>query len=149
MRNIILIVYSVQATPLKDVLCTLYTIEGSLDKESDIVTISKKEKTLLNILKREKFTSPTILSEEEIPLEESDKILDLIANIANTKRQFIICNNSYPVLKKLYSIAQEHTMNIEIIIVDDDIVAHNLLDGMPNNPIIDKIIGLHKKEISL
>lgn len=81
------------------------------------------------------------------------EFLDIIAILAKTcEMQFFIASHSYFVIKKLYLIAQSVGLSVPVISFGDSeggIKVGNLLEGMPDNPIIDESIKLYREEMSL
>ena len=78
------------------------------------------------------------------------QLLDIIAILANHGIQFFLASHSYFVIKKLFLIAQEQKMSIPVLSYqNDEWVQSDLLDDMPDNPIIDESIRLYKQEIGL
>ncbi len=78
------------------------------------------------------------------------KLLDIVAMLASRGIQFFIASHSYFVVKKLFLIAQEQKISIPVLSYqDNEWVQSNLLDEMPDNPIIDESIRLYKQEIGL
>jgi AAA15 family ATPase/GTPase len=78
------------------------------------------------------------------------QLLDIVALLSESGIQFFLASHSYFVVKKLFLIAQAKQMSIPVISAQDDQwVATNLQDNMPNNPIIDESIRLYKEEVRL
>jgi hypothetical protein len=78
------------------------------------------------------------------------QFLDIIALLADRGLQFFLASHSYFVVKKLYLIAQEKGISIPVISGEKDSwQCADLLDGMPENSIIDESIRLYKEEIDL
>lgn len=77
-------------------------------------------------------------------------LLDIIAELANYGVQFFIASHSYFVIKKLYLIAQKNNTSIPVISFDSAGNGfHDLMCGMPDNPIITESIKLYEEEITL
>ena len=75
------------------------------------------------------------------------KFLDIIAMLAECGLQFFLASHSYFVIKKLFLIAQKKKMPIPMISANENKWQYSdLLDEMPNNPIIDESIRLYKQE---
>lgn len=86
------------------------------------------------------------------------ELLDIIALLAKTGMQFFIASHSYFVIKKLYLLAQEGEISIPVLSfsspdadtdADTGHAFSDLLDGMPDNPIIDESVRLYREEMSL
>lgn len=78
------------------------------------------------------------------------QLLDIVAVLAERGIQFFMASHSYFVVKKLFLIAQEKNISIPVISVDNNhCVTADLLDGMPDNAIIDESIRLYKEEVGL
>ena len=78
------------------------------------------------------------------------KLLDIVGVLAERGIQFFLASHSYFVVKKLFLIAQEQNISIPVITANDSQWAPaNLLDGMPENTIIDESIRLYKEEVGL
>lgn len=78
------------------------------------------------------------------------QFIDIIAVLASRGIQFFIASHSYFVVKKLFLIAQEQKLSIPVLSYESDSwQKSNLLDEMPDNPIIDESIRLYKEEVGL
>ncbi|NLD92232.1 MAG: ATP-binding protein [Fibrobacter sp.] len=76
--------------------------------------------------------------------------LEIITILAESGIQFFMASHSYFVIKKLFLIAQEKQMSIPIIIEDQGIWEQSdLVNGMPDNTIIDESIRLYRDEVEL
>jgi AAA15 family ATPase/GTPase len=83
--------------------------------------------------------------------EAISKLLDIIAMLAEGGIQFFMASHSYFVIKKLFLISQEKR-NISIPIISqigDTWKIEDLIDGLPDNPIINESIRLYKEEVGL
>ena len=79
------------------------------------------------------------------------KFLDMIDIIANEMGiQVFIASHSYFVIKKLYLLALKRKQSIKCISFSKDsmVKTYDLLDGMPDNSIIDESIRLYEEEIN-
>ena len=78
-------------------------------------------------------------------------LLGIIGEMAQYGMQFFIASHSYFVIKKLYLMAHVLKMSIPVISFDfdGDIQQADLLQGMPENPIIDQSIRLYEEELGL
>ena len=78
------------------------------------------------------------------------QLLDIVAALAKHGVQFFMASHSYFVVKKLFLIAQEKNISIPVISADNDHwVTADLIEGMPDNAIIDESIRLYKDEVGL
>lgn len=76
--------------------------------------------------------------------------MDIILSLAKVGIQIFIATHSYFVIKKLYLLARQNKISIPIISNNGEKWGeYDLLDGMPDNPIIDESIRLYKEEIML
>ncbi len=76
--------------------------------------------------------------------------LDIIAMLAGRGIQFFLSSHSYFVVKKLFLIAQEKGISIPVLSIQGEQSSFSdLLDGMPDNPIIDESIRLYREETEL
>lgn len=76
--------------------------------------------------------------------------MDIILSLAKVGIQIFIATHSYFVIKKLYLLARQNKNSIPIISNNGEKwERYDLLDGMPDNPIIDESIRLYKEEIML
>ena len=82
-------------------------------------------------------------------------LLDIIVDLARYGMQFFIASHSYFVIKKLYIAAQRNNMSIPVLSLNSDetgsnnVTVSNLIDGMPENPIIDESLSLYEQELAL
>ena len=82
--------------------------------------------------------------------EAIDKLLDIIAILANHGIQFFLASHSYFVIKKLFLIAQEQQLSIPVLsFQNDEWVQSDLKDDLPDNPIIDESIRLYEQQLDL
>lgn len=76
--------------------------------------------------------------------------LDIIALLSQQGIQFFIASHSYAVVKKLYLIAQQQQFSIPVLSKEgEDWKQSDLLNDMPDNPIIDESIRLYEQEVDL
>jgi AAA15 family ATPase/GTPase len=80
------------------------------------------------------------------------KLLDIIEMLADRGIQFFLASHSYFVIKKLHIIARKKQLSIPLVSLNNkhnnEVVYDDLLDDMPNNPIINESIRLYKEEVS-
>lgn len=78
------------------------------------------------------------------------QLLDIVALLAECGIQFFLASHSYFVVKKLFLIAQEKGWSIPVrLAAGDQWNVGDLLDGMPDNPIINEAIHLYQQEMEL
>jgi len=78
------------------------------------------------------------------------EFLEIISILASRGIQFFLASHSYFVLKKLALIAQRNEVPIRIIAEEDgEWQSANLIDGLPENKIIDESIRLYEEEVKL
>lgn len=78
------------------------------------------------------------------------KLIDIIVSLADNGIQFFVASHSYFVIKALYIAAQKHSMSIPVLSsVESEWIDDDLLNGMPNNPIVDESIRLYEEEVEL
>lgn len=78
------------------------------------------------------------------------QLLDIISLLAARGIQFFLASHSYFVVKKLFLIAQEAKISIPVLSeCDKDWQTADLIEGMPENTIIDESIRLYKEEVEL
>lgn len=82
--------------------------------------------------------------------EAISSFLDIIALLSETGMQFFISSHSYFVIKKLFLLAQQKNISIPVLsFADEQWSSNDLLQGMPENPIIDESIRLYKEEVAV
>jgi len=78
------------------------------------------------------------------------KFIDIIAILASRGIQFFIASHSYFVVKKLFLIAQEQKLSIQVLSYEKNKWQQSdLKDEMPDNPIINESIRLYEEEVDL
>lgn len=78
------------------------------------------------------------------------EFLDVVAALSDSGIQIFLATHSYFVIKKLTLIASEKAKAVPVLsFVDDGAIISDLMDGMPDNPIIDESIRLYEQEIDL
>lgn len=77
--------------------------------------------------------------------------IDMIFELANSGVQFFIATHSYFVIKKLYILSKKYKMSVPVLSLQADSapIYEDMLDGMPDNSIIDESIRLYQEEIDL
>lgn len=92
------------------------------------------------------------IDEPEAALHPSavSEFLEIISILASRGIQFFLASHSYFVLKKLALIAQMDEIPIRIIAEENgDWQSANLIDGLPENKIINESIKLYEEEVNL
>ena len=79
------------------------------------------------------------------------EFMEILHLLASQDIQIFMASHSYFVLKALYVISKREKINIQVLSLDDKSVpvAANLLEGMPDNPIIDESISIYEKELDV
>lgn len=78
------------------------------------------------------------------------QFLDIIGVLANQGIQFFIASHSYYVIKKLLLIARSQNQSLPTISLEKTAITYSdLLDGMPDNEIINESIRLYDEEIQV
>lgn len=82
--------------------------------------------------------------------EAISKLLDIIALLAKYGIQFFIASHSYFVVKKLFLIAQQNKLSIPVLSKENEVWRQaDLLEDMPDNPIIQESTRLFQEEVNL
>lgn len=78
------------------------------------------------------------------------QLLDIIVLLAECGIQFFLASHSYFVVKKLFLVAQEKQQSIPVVSLESSGgEVFNLLQGMPENSIINESIRLYEQEVEL
>lgn len=96
--------------------------------------------------------SVVIIDEAEANLHPSlvCKFMEILVMLAQAGLQIFLSSHSYFVIKSLYVLAHQHQMSIPTISFEEDgAVVSDLLQGMPDNPIVEESINIYKQEIML
>jgi len=96
--------------------------------------------------------SVVIIDEAEANLhpEMIRHFMEILVVLAKAGLQIFISTHSYFVIKNLYVLANKNNMSIPTIsFVGGKAEQNDLLDGMPENPIIQESINIYKEEITL
>lgn len=114
-----------------------------------------KKIAILDTLLGNRFLSPNsvvFIDEPESALHPSaiEKLMEIISVLAARGIQFFIASHSYFVIKKLYLLAQEQEKSIPVASsFNNQWHIADLLEGMPDNPIIEASIALYRKEMEI
>ena len=82
--------------------------------------------------------------------EAIDKLLDIVAMLAQHGIQFFLASHSYFVIKKLFLIAQEQQLSIPVLSYqNNNWLQSDLKNDLPDNPIIDESIKLYEQQLDL
>lgn len=114
----------------------------------------KKIGILDTLLGNRYFTDSSIIFIDEIESalhpNAISMLLDIVAILARRGIQFFIASHSYFVIKKLFLIAQEQQISIPVLSKEGDSWQQSdLLNGMPDNAIINESIRLYEEEVDL
>lgn len=115
-----------------------------------------KKIAIFNQLLANRYLSPqsvVFLDEIESSLHPKAivEFLQMIYELSLSGMQFFIATHSYFAIKELYLLAQEHHQHVPVLALDDSAQPsyHDLLEGMPDNSIIDESIKLYEREVDL
>jgi AAA15 family ATPase/GTPase len=114
-----------------------------------------KKIAILDTLLTNKYLDPKSIiffDEPECALHPANisNLLDIIAMLADRGIQFFLASHSYFVVKKLVLIAQEKNIHIPTITVQDQVwTESDLIEGMPDNPIISESVRLYEEEVRI
>lgn len=98
------------------------------------------------------LNSIILIDEPESALHPTaiSQLLDIVGLLAGRGLQFFLATHSCFVVKKLFLIAQEKQWSIPVISnMDGEWASDDLLQGMPDNPIINESIRLYREEMEL
>lgn len=93
-----------------------------------------------------------IIDEAEANLhpEMISRFMEILVVLAKAGLQMFISTHSYFVIKNLYILAKQNNMHIPTLsFIDGRVEQSDLLEGMPENPIIRESINIYRKEIEL
>lgn len=96
--------------------------------------------------------SVVIIDEAEANLHPSlvCKFMEILVMLAKAGLQIFLSSHSYFVIKSLYVLAHKHQISIPAISFEEGgAVIGDLLDGMPDNPIVEESVNIYKQEILL
>lgn len=130
------------------------------DSDRRIIEISLtsegiKRLSILDLLLGNHFLtrdSVVIIDEAEANLHPSlvCKFMEILVLLAQAGLQIFMSSHSYFVIKSLYILAHKHQMSIPALSFEEnEVVVGDLLEGMPNNPIVEESINIYKQEILL
>lgn len=112
-----------------------------------------KKISILDTLLSNRFLdtdSIILIDEPESALHPSavSELMEIIALLASRGIQFFLASHSYFVVKKLYLLAQKNNMHIPLLSDEDGAwIEHDLLDGIPDNSIMNESIRLYEEEV--
>lgn len=77
--------------------------------------------------------------------------VDMIFELAQSGIQFFIATHSYFVIKKMCILSKTYNMPIPVLSLSADAIPiyENMLDGMPDNSIIDEAVRLYQEEVDI
>lgn len=96
--------------------------------------------------------SVVIIDEAEANLHPSlvCKFMEILVMLAKAGLQIFLSSHSYFVIKSLYVLAHAHRIPVPTISFErDGAVIGDLLQGMPDNPIVEESVNIYKQEIML
>jgi ABC-type cobalamin/Fe3+-siderophores transport system ATPase subunit len=81
------------------------------------------------------------------------QVLDILHHLVEDGVQIFLATHSYFVLRKLYLLARQKKMSIPVLSMiargEDRPTISDLIDGMPENPIVDMSIQLYEEELEI
>ncbi|MCF4113201.1 MULTISPECIES: ATP-binding protein [Dethiosulfovibrio] len=114
-----------------------------------------KKIAILDILLGNRYLSPgSVVFIDEVeaamhPKAISD-FLDILAVLADRGIQFFLATHSYFVLKKTLLMSRKKRMSIPVMSISESgCSSANLIDGMPDNPIVDESIRLYQEQVEM
>lgn len=115
-----------------------------------------KKIAILDTLLGNRYLSPDsviFIDEPESALHPSAiiQLLDIVEILSNQGIQFFIASHSYYVIKKLFLIAQQKQKSLPVFSasVDGEWIQQDLLQGMPDNEIVNESIRLFDEELEV
>ena len=78
------------------------------------------------------------------------RLMDILWLLAKSGMQIFLATHSYFVLKKLYVLAMKQNVSVPLLSLDRRLDApsyYDLLDGLPENPIINESVRLYEEEV--
>jgi AAA15 family ATPase/GTPase len=79
-----------------------------------------------------------------------ETFIEIIQTLSERGLQIIIASHSYFVIKKLYLIAMEKNISVPVLSFDnEEWKEYDLINGMPDNSIINASVDLYMKEVNL
>jgi AAA15 family ATPase/GTPase len=129
--------------------------KGNLKFSIGVTAEGVKKIAILDTLLGNRYLDPdsiVFIDEPESALhpEAISQLLDIVAMLTERGIQFFMASHSYFVVKKLFLLSQTQQISIPIISAGaDGWKISDLINGMPDNPIIDESIKLYKEEVNL
>lgn len=115
-----------------------------------------KKIAILDTLLGNRYLSPSsivIIDEPESALHPTaiSQLLEIIEQLASIGIQFFIATHSYFVVKKLYLIALKNQQNMPTLVasLQNEWQQHDMLDGIPDNEIINESIRIFDAELEI
>ena len=96
--------------------------------------------------------SVVIIDEAEANLHPAlvHRFMEILVMLAKAGLQIFLSSHSYFVIKSLYVLAHQQQISIPTISFEEDGVnVGDLLQGMPQNPIVEESVNIYKQEIML
>lgn len=123
--------------------------------EINITSEGIKRLSILDLLLGNRYLtrdSVVIIDEAEANLhpELIREFMEILVCLAKAGLQLFISTHSYFVIKNLYVLAHKHQMGIPTFsFTDSNVERSDLLEGMPENPIIQESVNIYREEIEL
>lgn len=123
--------------------------------EINLTSEGIKRLSILDVLLGNHFLtreSVVIIDEAEANLHPAlvCRFMEILVMLAKAGLQIFLSSHSYFVIKSLYVLAHQHQISIPTLSFEEDGVnVGDLLQGMPQNPIVEESINIYKQEIML
>lgn len=123
--------------------------------EINLTSEGIKRLSILDLLLGNHFLtkeSVVIIDEAEANLHPAlvRRFMEILVMLSKAGLQIFLSSHSYFVIKSLYVLAHQHQISIPTISFEEDGVnIGDLLQGMPQNPIVEESINIYKQEIML
>ena len=134
---------------LKESLDAMNNDLGSLTSEGI------KRLSILDLLLGNHFLtreSVVIIDEAEANLHPAlvCQFMEILVKLAKAGLQIFLSSHSYFVIKSLYVLAHQYGVSIPVLSFGEtEVAVGDLLQGMPDNPIVEESINIYKQEIML
>lgn len=121
----------------------------------NLVSEGIKHLSILDLLLRNHYLSNhsvILIDEAEANLHPGmiGRFMEILMQLAEEGMQIFLSTHSYFVIKNLYVLAHKRKISVPTVSFEEGkVVASNLLNEMPDNPIIQESIDLYKREIQL
>lgn len=129
---------------------------GNVKYPIGLTSEGTKKIALFDVLLANRYLTPNsvvLIDEPESALHPTviAKYLDMVYELSESGIQFFIATHSYFVIKKLCILAQKHKFSVPLLSLEKEVlpVYANLIDGMPENSIVEESVRLYEEEINV